>query len=288
MNTRTTMAWSLRRELWEHRSLYIAPLVAAGLALLAFIVQVSKQAGLMQGLLQLDSAKRSAVVAMPYGIMASVILFTSFVVALFYCLDALYAERRDRSILFWKSMPVSDRMTVLTKAFVPMAVIPAIAFVIALGTQLLLAAASSGILAASGVDAAAAWSALPLGQMTGAMAYGLVVHALWYAPIYGWLLLVSAWAKKAPFLWAAFPVLALVVFEKIAFGSSYVFSLVKYRFTGAMTEAFVPGAAQGNVTTVEQMDPGRFLASPGLWIGLAAAAVFVVAAIRMRRSREPI
>jgi ABC-2 type transport system permease protein len=288
MNTRATLAWSLRRELWEHRSVYIAPLVAAGIALLAFIVHVSKQAGLMQGLLQLDPAKRAAVVAMPYSIMASVILFTSFVVALFYCLDALYAERRDRSILFWKSMPVSDRMTVLTKALVPMAVIPAIAFVIAFGTQLLLVAASSGVLAASGVDVGAVWSALPLGQMTGAMAYGLVVHALWYAPIYGWLLLVSAWAKKAPFLWAVFPVLALVVFEKIAFGTSNVFSLMRYRFMGAMAEAFTPGASDSFVTAIEHLDPARFVASPGLWIGLIAAAAFTVVAIRMRRSREPI
>jgi len=288
MNTRATLAWSLRRELWEHRSVYIAPLVAAGIALLAFIVHVGKQAEILKALLQADSVKRMTVVAMPYGIMASVILFTSFVVALFYCLDALYAERRDRSILFWKSMPVSDRMTVLSKALVPMAVLPAVAFGVALASQLLLVVASGAVLAARGVDVGEVWSALPLAQMTVVMAYGLVVHALWYAPIYGWLLLVSAWAKKAPFLWAVFPVFAVFVFEKIAFDTSYLFSLVKYRFTGAMTEAFMPGASKGFVTTLDQLDPARFVASPGLWLGLVAAALFLVAAIRIRRSREPI
>ena len=287
MNARQKLLWSLRRELWEHRSVYIAPLSAAAIALLAFVVHIGKQASVMQGLQLLDPAKRVFVVAMPYSLAASVVLFTSFIVALFYCLDALYSERRDRSILFWKSMPVSDRMTVASKMLMPMAVFPAIGFVIAVTTQILLLAVSGAVLAAKGVEVGPIWSALPLGAMAVGTFYGLVVHALWYAPIYGWLLLVSAWARR-PFLWAAFPVLAIFAFERIAFDSSYAFNLVKYRVMGAMTEAFAPGAMRGPITSLSQLDPARFLATPGLWLGLAAALVFLVAAMRIRRSREPI
>ncbi|QJR12947.1 hypothetical protein DSM104443_04041 [Usitatibacter rugosus] len=288
MNARSTLVWSLRRELWEHRSLYIAPLVAAGFEVLAFTAHIAKQAAPLQGLSQMDPAKRAFIVAMPYSFSASMILFITFIVALFYCLDALYAERRDRSILFWKSMPVSDRMTVLSKFVVPMAVLPAVAFCVALATQLLIFASSGVVLAAKGVDVGAVWSSLPLGEMTVVMAYGLVVHALWYAPIYGALLFVSAWAKKAPFLWATLPLFGVFLFERIAFDSSYVYSFLKYRVTGAITEGFVPGAGKSMVLSTAQLDPVRFVSSYGLWVGLALAVAFLAVAIRIRRSREPI
>ena len=59
--------------------------------------------------------------------------------------------------------------------------------------------------------------------------YGLVVHALWFAPLYAWLLLVSAWARRAPLLWAVLPSLALGVVERMAFGTSHFGSLIRYR-----------------------------------------------------------
>jgi ABC-2 type transport system permease protein len=124
--------------------------------------------------------------------------------------------------------------------------------------------------------------------MTLVMLYGLAVHALWYAPIYGWLLLVSAWAKRAPFLWAVLPVFAGFVVEKIAFGTSHVASLVRYRVLGAMSEAFALDAMSEPITQVSLLDPVRFLGSPGLWIGLAFAAAFLAAATWLRRRREPI
>ena len=65
-------------------------------------------------------------------------MLTAFLVGVFYCLDALHGERRDRSILFWKSLPVSDLTTVLAKASVPCRVLPPRAFALALATQLML------------------------------------------------------------------------------------------------------------------------------------------------------
>ena len=134
MNARSTFAWSLRRELWEHRSIYIAPLAVAALVIVAFIFSLGSAGHKLSLIATLPPAKQAALVVLPYNIASSVILFTSFLVAVFYCLDALYAERRDRSILFWKSMPVSDRTTVLSKAFIPLVVLPLIAFTIALAT----------------------------------------------------------------------------------------------------------------------------------------------------------
>lgn len=288
MNARTKFYWSMRRELWEHPSIYIAPLAVAGFVLFAFLLNMRGIADRMRSLPSLDTAKQVVAVVTPYSLAASVILFTSFIVAMFYCLDALYGERRDRSILFWKSMPVSDRTTILAKAVIPLAILPLVAFAIALATQAILFVLGSAVLLASDVELATLWSRLPLFQMSVVMLYGLIVHALWYAPIYGWLLLVSAWAKKAPFLWAVLPIFAAFIVEKIAFGTSHVASLIQYRVMGAMREAFASNAMKEPITQLAQLDPARFMSSPGLWVGLAFAAGFLAAAIWLRRRREPI
>ena len=143
------------------------------------------------------------------------------------------------------------------------------------------------VLLGSGLGVAPLWARQL--QMTPVLFYGLAVHVAWHAPLWAWLLLVSSWARRAPFLWAVLPPLALGVFERIAFQTTHLGALMRYRVTGAMTEAFVlePGN-KGHVTRLSQLDPLGFLGSPGLWIGLVAAAAFLAAAARMRRNREPI
>ena len=107
--------WSVRRELWENRSIYFAPLGVAGVFLIGFLV--SKMPGL-----SLDLHHNDALLA-PYDIVAGLMMVTTMLVNVFYCADALYGERRDRSILFWKSLPVSDLTTVLAKASIPLVVV---------------------------------------------------------------------------------------------------------------------------------------------------------------------
>jgi ABC-2 type transport system permease protein len=159
---------------------------------------------------------------------------------------------------------------------------------IGLVVQLAMLVASTAVLVLSGAGAAALWTRLPLLQMALVMVYGLTVHALWHAPLYGWLLLVSGWARRATLLWAVLPLLAIGVFERIVFQTSHFASLMKYRVAGAMKEAFVFEGQSGHVDRLTQLSPFRFLTCPGLWIGLLAAAAFLAAAARLRRRREPI
>ena len=281
------MYWSVRRELWENRSIYVAPFAIAVLALFGFFTHVGKFAEHMRRIDTLAAQRQLIEVVMPYGMIASAILFIGVLVAVFYCADALNGERRDRSILFWKSMPVSDRVTVLSKALVAIALVPLIACAFALATQVVMLLTSTAVLAAKGIDPGIQLSRMPLAEMPVTMLYGVAAHALWYAPIYAWLLLVSAWARRAPLLWAALPFFAAIVFEMLAFGTSHVLSLVKYRITGAMAEAFVPNAMKTPVTDLSQLDPAKFLSSPGLWLGLLFAVACLAIAIRVRRYREP-
>jgi ABC-2 type transport system permease protein len=130
---------------------------------------------------------------------------------------------------------------------------------------------------------------LPLFQMSLALIYALTAIALWHAPIYGWLLLVSAWARRAALLWAVLPLLAVSAFEWIAFRTSHFASLLRHRLIGWFTEAFVfqgEGRVAGEPLT--HLSPGRFLSTPGLWLGLIFAAACLAAAVRLRRYRGPI
>lgn len=292
--------WSVRRELWENRSLYIAPLVAAAVVLLGFFVNAMHLPDGLRALSALDPAKQRAAITSIYSSIGVLIVMTMAVVAWFYCLDALYSERRDRSILFWKSLPVSDLTTVLSKAFVPLVVVPVITFVVVVATQLVILLLSTGVLLANGVSIATLWAQLPLLQVWLVLLYSLIVISLWYAPIYGWLLLVSAWARRSAFLWAVMPPLAVSVVERIAFGTTHFWSILKDRFTGGLVQGFavthgVDGVsmgasvgASGMPELTQLLDPVKFLSSPSMWIGLAVAAALIAAAVWMRRYREPI
>ena len=284
--------WSVRRELWENRSIYMAPLIAAGVVLFGFGITAFRLPQLRINALALESARQRAAIELPYDVAAMIIMFTVFIVGIFYCLDALHGERRDRSVLFWKSLPVSDRTTVLSKLFVPLVILPALTFAITIVTQLTMLLLSTAVLLPSGL-AGTTWNLLPWPRLSMILLYGLVTSALWEAPIFGWLLLVSSWAKRATFLWAVLPWLAISAIEKLAFDTTFFTHMLVRRLTGGFEAGFVvvKYPKDAHVPVVDrftQFDPLKFLSSPGLWIGLFFAAAFLIGAIRLRRYRGPL
>lgn len=279
--------WSVRRELWENRSIYIAPLAVAAVALFAF--SLSAIAGIWEKSLRLDSAHASEAVAQPYDVAAGLLMLTCIVVSVFYCLDALHSERRDRSILFWKSLPVSDLTTVLAKVSIPLVVLPLVTFVITVAAQGIMLLLSSLIVLGSGQSVAALWTKLSFFRMSMMLLYHLLTaHALWPLPVYCWLLLVSGWARRATVLWAALPLVAIGGVELIVFRTWHFASLVGSHLIGAAPVfASMPGDGfpSGPMTHITA---GTFLSSPGLWMGLVVSAIFLAAAVRLRRYQGPI
>src|SRR6266487_4324461 len=256
--------WSVWRELWENRSIYVAPLIVA-------------------------AVKQRAAIEAPYDVAAMMMIFVVFIVGVFYCLDALHGERRDRSILFWKSLPVSDLTTVLSKVTIPLVVLPLIAFAIVVCVQVIMLLQTSVVLIFHGVNPGTTWAHVPVFQNWLVLLYGLAAIALWHAPIYGWLLLVSGWARRATFLWAVLPIIAIGIFERITFNTSYFGAFVKHRLMGFGPGAFdFHGRANPTIDSLAQLTPGRYLSSPGLWLGLVFAAGFLAAAVRLRRYRGPL
>jgi len=276
--------------LWENRSIYVAPLIVAAVQVFALAISTIGLAERRRAVLLLDDPlKQRAAIEATYDAAAMMMIFVVFIVGVFYCLDALHGERRDRSILFWKSLPVSDLTTVLSKITIPLVILPVIAFALVVCVQVIMLLISSLNLLAHGVSPATTFAHFPVFQNWLVMLYGLIAIALWHAPIYGWLLLVSGWARRATFLWAVLPLIVIQIFEKITFNTSYFGKMLQHRLMGFAPHAFgFHGEGHPTIDSLVQLTPGRYLSSPGLWIGLAFAAAFIVAAVRLRRCRGPL
>lgn len=292
--TRTAVT-SLRRELWEHPALYIVPLVVLGLALVGVIGKIR-----LVGKFVDESGAEQVSAAMHLGAAGFIVpfLMVMLVVIPLYLLDCLYAERKDRSILFWKSMPVSDAVTVLSKLATALVAAPLIIYVVATVTQILgLSIGHLAILMSSAESPGMMQEARAFLQAQAVLMYALLAVSLWYAPIYGWLLLVSAWAKRVPFLWATLVPVALIVLEAEILRSRYLADWIGERFSGVFSSGFqLPSWMQGDRsegTFLEQspnvselMNPADLFVSFGLWSGLALTAAFVAGAIALRRYRD--
>jgi ABC-2 type transport system permease protein len=278
--------WSVRREFWENRLIYLAPLAAAAVFLVSFVIHTITLRYRMHGVWPVDAARQHDVLALPFEMSAALIMGIALVVGIFYSLDALYGERRDRSILFWKSLPVSDLITVLSKLAIPLVIIPVLSFVISVVTQFIMLLLASTVLVGSGANIAALWTQESFFRFSLDLFYHmLTVHGLWYAPLYAWLLLVSAAAPRAPFVWAVLPPFVIWGVEKIAFNTTYFLSVLKVRLMGPPDpEMTMPRNADFMSTLI----PHHFFDQPGLWAGLAVAVVFLAIAVRMRRYRGPI
>lgn len=287
--------WSVRREIWEHRELYLAPLIAAGVVLFGVALGVLHPphatevtvGGGATGETQMHLHGFMPPPATPHLIAAGVIFVTTFFVSVFYCLGALNNERRDRSILFWKSLPVSDLTTVLSKAVIPLVVAPVVTYAVIAATQLVILAISATGPVITPVGQMEFWRQLTVPWLLRMEAYLLAMSPFWYAPIWGWLLLISAWSRRGTFLWGFGPPLALCVVEKLAFGTSYVWSALSERVGGLFSMALTLPPHAEHTPVLPLPDPVGFFSDIRTWAGLVFAALCLAAAVWLRRRREP-
>jgi len=281
--------WSVRREIWENRTIYIVPAVSAMVILGGHLVQTLILRIHRHGAWPSDPAQLHQLLGVHYEVAAVVIMGSAFLVGIFYSLEALYGERRDRSILFWKSLPISDRTTVLAKASIPFVVVPLVTFAIGVTTHFIMLLVSSAILLGSGASVAALWRSISFFRMSLLLLYHIfTAHTLWPAPIYCWMLLVSAWARRAPFLWAVLPPVAIAGLEGIAFHTSHFAATLAGRFIGSASTSASTGRDIFPTNPMTHITPVEYLASHGLWFGLVVAAVFLAATVRVRHYREPL
>jgi ABC-2 type transport system permease protein len=291
--------WSLRKELWEHRSIYWVPLVVAAFVAVGLLVAAFDVPASLRGQRVWGASTTRNPLHLPYSVSSMILMATMILGGGFYCVETLYAERRDRSIVFWKSLPVSDAVAVVAKFVVPMVVLPLLTFLIALCAHMFMLGASAAAVSMSameGVSVSQLWAQLPFTEMLVALLYFIVATTLWYAPVFAWLMFISVWAKRGAFVWAVVPPIAVIALERIAFKASFFTDLIKSRLNGAAEESFSARAAQKfpNGSTepffyIETVpDPAKLFSSGEFWIGLVVAAALLIATIRMRRLRDPI
>jgi ABC-2 type transport system permease protein len=281
--------WTVRREVWEHRAVYVAPAAAALLGVVGVLLASGHVGPALRA--AIADPKRADALMMPYAVVCLAVMVTGLVFAGFYAIGALHGERRDRSILFWKSLPVSDLTSVLAKAFLPLVLLPPVMFAAAFAGHLLALLVTGAAAMLAGLDPRELWGRLHLGFLWAAYGRGMIFLPLWYAPVVAWLMLVSAWARRMPILWAASPFIATFVIEAMMFGKrgGVLSHILLYRLAGWFTEAFsVGGKGKAPIDKWSDLDPSHFLANPQVWIGLLVAALFLAAAVRLRRQADTI
>jgi ABC-2 type transport system permease protein len=294
----------IRRELIEHRSGWAVTSVFGALFVLAAILAVFGlvRVGLMDGQMTLaelaegaDPAAFSPGLQVMLVSIAMVLNLVMTFVVFFYFLDALYAERKDRSILFWKSLPVSDLQVVGSKYLTGIVAIPLVTLVVFVVTAVLVSLIGGLALAWAGAGEALSVAPAAIARVTMMLLYSLAFQALWFAPIDGWLLLVSAFAKRAVLGWALLPPVLVVVAERTLFGTQNFAELIGHRMVGGFELAFsgeqhsilVDEVAISTFPALgEFFTPGRLLAAPSLWIGIAVGLLFLAGAVWLRRYRD--
>jgi ABC-2 type transport system permease protein len=278
----------IRREFWEHRSLWIAPLVVAALYLVACLITASFGTTRTSG----GPLHVSGSPVLFAQLMFTAVLFALMsIVIFFYLADCLYAERRDRSILFWKSLPVSDTATVLTKLAVALLIVPLGLYVLAFVTNLVAFVILYVRLHNDAVlGQLVTWDTTSWLRLNGIMLVSIFVLALWYAPVAAYQLLVSAWAKGSVLVWTVLPPLVLIFGERLLFGTWYVAETLRDRvginIAGVAASGRATRGASGPRGLFDSIDVFSLLTAPAMWIGVAIAAGLVFGAIRIRRYRD--
>jgi len=295
----------MRREVWEHRSLWIAPLSLAALILIIAMFggihfgngndfwfgyhdngMSAEQRQQLAEQMKAPDHVRQGVIAGVFAMLAVVQLLVLGIVIFFYLLDTLLSERRDRSILFWKSLPISDAEVVTSKALTALVAAPLFVLAVSAVSQALVA----GVLAVRLGDLPfVPWDTAVWLKVQVVLLGFIPMVVLWYLPIAGYLLLVSVWARKNAFLWAVLPWVAILIIEGMITQTAHFAEFLGDRFGGFAKVMAFPGQHDfeaDNMLGGAYQYIGRVFADWEIWAGAAAGIALIAVATRMRRYRD--
>jgi ABC-2 type transport system permease protein len=286
----------LKREYWEHRGIMLfAPLAIGAIfttvMLLAVVLaytghfhaSITQQSDLSapKGMLQFLLYS----ISLPYAVLL-------LVMTLNYSISCLFDDRKDGSILFWKSMPISETKTVLSKALAALILMPLCYWVVTLVVQLIAMIAASLVMSHLNIgNPHAIWH---FGQVIGAWYTQLItlfIQAFWVLPFLGWFTLSSAYSKRAPFLYAIIPPVLIIIIEDLFMGTSYLWQWIQ---TQAMHISSIWGVnyhvlTASNIVATSHLRHSHSLLTqliwPNLWCGVVVGIVFLALAVLLRHKK---
>jgi ABC-2 type transport system permease protein len=312
----------VRRELWEHTTLVMIPVALLIIVLLANLTLVftsnhlpgaagtASSLGIFSGakyiqyLVSLDDNQQALFVNGTMITIGMIINTVVLIMMFFYLLDSLYGERKDHSILFWKSLPVTNRLTVISKLTVAIFIIPVIIFTTAILADLITLAMQSYAMYLNGMPAAILWQRSDLVGLWMLSIFHLIQQAVWYFPVMGWLLFCSAWSRKKPIIIAVLlPALLVFIDSSFLLGTGISESILERLPIGLrslqmgnehnlMSYNISNGGSQPGFNMLSGIKlPGMqdifgFILEIKVWSGILAGLVFTTLAILMRRLRD--
>lgn len=295
----------IKREIWEHRSIWVTPAAIASIVTLGTLTALMFAGEFAHELdvaifgaqnLAGDTERRAVLTAFFVGSSWLFLLGLS-ILTIFYALDSLYAERKDKSILFWRSLPVTDAETVISKLATAIIVIPAVAIVAIIATHIVnLIVTSIWVSMKGGAAGTLIWGSVPLFDNWIAAIVVIYCFAIWMSPFLGWLLFVSAYTKRAPLLMAFLPLILIPMIEGIFLRSAHFAEAVWGRgakiplFSGIDIQTFFDEDKmrlnEEMISLLSTIDFGKFVTSVDTWIGIIVCGLLTTAAIYVRRFRD--
>lgn len=296
----------IKREIWEHRSIFVTPIAIASIVTLGTLAMIMFASGYAHELdiaifgaqnLVGDSERKVALTGFFVGT-SWLFVFALAVLTVFYCLDSLYAERKDKSILFWRSLPVTDAEAVISKLVTAVIVIPLVAVVAIIATHIVDLIIVSIWVSIKGANAGhLIWGSVPLLDNWLAALITIMASAIWMSPFIGWFLFVSAFTKRSPLLMAFLPLILIPLIEVIFLRTSYFADAVFARhgviplFRGMdnLEDIFDEDRLHINeeiLSLLAHLDIVKFVTSPAMWAGVAVCGLLTTAAIYVRRYRD--
>jgi len=295
----------VRREIWEHRSIYVTPMVIAIIVTLGVFAMLIFASGFAAELdavifgatnIAGETERKAALTGFFLGT-SWVFLVALAVLTVFYCLDSLYAERKDKSILFWRSMPVTDAETVISKLITALLVIPVAAIIGIIATHLVNLVVTSVWVSMKGGDASLLiWGSVSLLDNWLAAVIVILATGIWMSPFIGWFLFVSAYTKRSPLLMAFMPLVLIALLEKIilrthifaqyVLGRADEMPLIRTENVERFFDEEQWRIAEGATSLLVHLDIVQFLTSPATWAGIIVCGLLSTAAIYVRRYRD--
>jgi ABC-2 type transport system permease protein len=309
-STAATIMTLMRRELWESPiSFKWTPLAIGALLLLAVIVtliigarieaEMALTGDALRTLAQQPVEQRRLLVSGSLFSISAIFFQLMLLIIIFYLAGSLFDDRKDRSILYWKSLPVSDHITVASKLLTACLLVPALFLGAIILTQLALLLIATGYALLAGVNPLTTlWLPASLPKLWTVMALGLLVQALWLLPIYAWLLFCSSWAPRLPIL-IAIGVPAAISFMQHAWSLISSMSLpgmnigliILKRLGAGVLPMNIEIDIGDNMSDLEFDEElfmsfsslGEHLLRPEMWIGIGLALLLLVASVWFRR-----